>query len=127
MPWAIVHLRVTKGTLRTTRWLATMATSKPSSCRRRRSRLRLISCGDMEHHSFDHMDGLAGEQRTLGQRRRTLSVADGERDIRTRRRGLESQLDQFFKDDGDGLPLALARVQADGDQDRTSKSRNSSH
>src|SRR3546814_18216035 len=93
MPGAIVHLRVTKGTLRTTRWLATMATSKPSSCRRRRSRLRLISCGDMEHHSFDHMDGLAGEQRTLGPRRRTLAVADGERDLRTRRRGLESQLE----------------------------------
>src|SRR3546814_12392598 len=70
----------------------------------------------MEHHSFDHMDGLAGEQRTLGPRRRTLAVADGERDIRTRRRGLESQLDQFFKADGAGLHLALARVHEDGDQ-----------
>src|SRR3546814_20247017 len=99
-----------------TRLPATTATSKPSSCSRKRSGLRLISCCDMERHPLDHVNRLARKQRALRARRRAFAVADGEADLRSRRRLRERQGDEFLETDGAGADNILADVHQDMDR-----------
>src|SRR3546814_3152073 len=112
-----------------TRLPATTATSKPSSCSRKRSGLRLISCCDMERHPLDHVNRLARQQRALRARRRAFAVADGEADLRSRRRLREGKGDEFLETDGAGADNMLAGVHQDMDRPRDRKSTrlNSSH
>src|SRR3546814_5998223 len=93
-----------------TRLPATTATSKPSSCSRKRSGLRLISCCDMERHPLDHVNRLARQQRALRARRRAFAVADGEADLRSRRRLREGKGDEFLEPDVAGAATMLAAV-----------------
>src|SRR3546814_20595779 len=92
-----------------TRLPATTATSKPSSCSRQRSGLRLLSCCDMERHPLDHVNRLARQQRALRARRRAFAVPAGEADLRSRRRVREGKGDEFLETDGAG---------ADGSEER---------
>src|SRR3546814_15475356 len=99
-----------------TRLPATTATSKPSSCSRKRSGLRLISCCDMERHPLDHVNRLVRQQRALRARRRAFAVADGEADLRSRRRLRGGKGDAFPAPDGAAADNMPAGVHQDMDR-----------
>src|SRR3546814_3092386 len=70
----------------------------------------------MERHPLDHVNRLARQQRALRARRRAFAVADGEADLRSRRRLREGKGDEFLETDGAGADNMLAGVHQDMDR-----------